>query len=169
MSRQPASPVAHVGGRPIVLPRLSRVMPAVPRPQPARPVTRETAVPRTPSRRPAPRWRMADTAFRLTSLAFALSVLAITGAIAVELFVRSAPARRAFGWSFLWTSVWDPVFSKFGALPFIYGTLATTAIAGRRCHPGDRSDTIFGLPRSWRFFSCGRRHREVSRFQVVTE
>jgi len=129
MSRQPASPVAHVGGHPIVLPRLSRVMPAVPRPQPARPVTRETAVPRTSSRRPAPRWRMADTAFRLTSTAFALSVLAITGAIAVELFVRSAPARRAFGWSFLWTGVWDPVFSKFGALPFIYGTLATTAIA----------------------------------------
>src|SRR5437867_1414797 len=129
MSRQPASPVAHVGGRPIVLPRLSRVMPAVPRPQPARPVPRETAVPRTPSRRPAPRWRMADTAFRLTSLAFALSVLVITGAIAIELFVRSAPARHAFGWSFLWTGVWDPVFSNFGALPFIYGTLATTAIA----------------------------------------
>jgi len=86
-------------------------------------------VQRAPSRRLAPRWRMADTAFRLTALAFALSVLAITGTIAVELFVRSAPARRAFGWSFLWTGVWDPVFSKFGALPFIYGTLATTAIA----------------------------------------
>src|SRR5262249_47346971 len=66
---------------------------------------------------------------RLTALAFALSVLAITGGIAVELFVQCAPARHAFGWSFLWTSVWDPVFSKFGALPFIYGTLATTAIA----------------------------------------
>ncbi len=128
MSRTPASPIAHVGARPVVLPRPSRATPAVPRPQPPRPVTREAAVQRAPSRRLAPRWRMADTAFRLTALAFALSVLAITGTIAVELFVRSAPARRAFGWSFLWTGVWDPVFSKFGALPFIYGTLATTAI-----------------------------------------
>src|SRR2546426_987296 len=38
-------------------------------------------------------------------------------------------ARAAFGWSFLWTSTWDPVALRFGALPFIYGTLATTAIA----------------------------------------
>ncbi len=75
------------------------------------------------------RRRLADGAFRLTSLAFALSVLVITGAIAIELFVRSAPARHAFGWSFLSTSTWDPVFSHFGALPFIYGTLATTFIA----------------------------------------
>ena len=42
---------------------------------------------------------------------------------------RSALARAAFGWSFLWTSTWDPVALRFGALPFIYGTLATTAIA----------------------------------------
>jgi phosphate transport system permease protein len=34
-----------------------------------------------------------------------------------------------FGWTFLWTSTWDPVFLKFGALPFIYGTLASSAIA----------------------------------------
>ncbi len=128
MSRMPASPMAHAGRRAIAFPRLSPATPAVARPQPP-PITRETVVPRTPSRRRAPRWRLADTAFRVTALGFALSVLAITGAIAVELFVQSAAARHAFGWSFLWTSVWDPVFSKFGALPFIYGTLATTAIA----------------------------------------
>ena len=128
MSRMPASPMAHAGRRAIAFPRLSPATPGVARPQPP-PITRETVVPRTRSRRPAPRWRLADTAFRVTALGFALSVLAITGAIAVELFVQSAAARHAFGWSFLWTSVWDPVFSKFGALPFIYGTLATTAIA----------------------------------------
>ena len=119
----------QVRERPLILPRLPGVRPTVPRAQPRSPITPDAAVRRTPSRRPAARWRMADTAFRLTALTFALSVLAITGAIAIELFVRSAPARSAFGWSFLWTSVWDPVFSKFGALPFIYGTLATTAIA----------------------------------------
>src|SRR5439155_894420 len=62
-------------------------------------------------------------------LAFALSVIAIAGTIAVVLLRRSALARAAFGWSFLWTSTWDPVALRFGALPFIYGTLATTAIA----------------------------------------
>ncbi len=30
---------------------------------------------------------------------------------------------------FLWTSVWDPVFDNFGALPFIYGTLVTAAVS----------------------------------------
>jgi len=128
VSRMPASSMANAGRRAIAFPRLSPATPGVARPQPP-PITRETVVPRTRSRRPAPRWRLADTAFRVTALGFALSVLAITGAIAVELFVQSAAARHAFGWSFLWTSVWDPVFSKFGALPFIYGTLATTAIA----------------------------------------
>jgi len=129
MRGEPISSVADVRERPLILPRLPVVRPATRGAEPRTGVTPEAAVPRTPSRRPAARWRMADTAFRLTALAFALSVLAITGAIAIELFVRSAPARSAFGWSFLWTSVWDPVFSNFGALPFIYGTLATTAIA----------------------------------------
>jgi phosphate transport system permease protein len=36
---------------------------------------------------------------------------------------------RAFGPSFLWGQTWDPVREIFGALPFIYGTLATSAIA----------------------------------------
>src|SRR5256884_160171 len=73
--------------------------------------------------------RLGDPAFRALSLAFALSVIAIAGTIAVVLLRRSALARAAFGWSFLWTSTWDPVALRFGALPFIYGTLATTAIA----------------------------------------
>jgi phosphate transport system permease protein len=70
-----------------------------------------------------------DVVFRSLSLAFALSVIAIAGTIAVVLFRQSALARAAFGWRFLWTSSWDPVALRFGALPFVYGTLATTAIA----------------------------------------
>jgi phosphate transport system permease protein len=75
------------------------------------------------------RFRYADPLFRGLTLAFALAVLAIAGTIATVLFIKSGPARSAFGWSFLWESTWDPVALKFGALPFIYGTLATTAIA----------------------------------------
>ncbi len=73
--------------------------------------------------------RLGDVVFRSISLGFALSVIAIAGTIFVVLFRQSAPARAAFGFRFLWTSSWDPVALRFGALPFIYGTLATTAIA----------------------------------------
>ena len=77
----------------------------------------------------AVRRRLGDPLFRLLSLLFALSVIGIAATIAVVLFRDSAPARAAFGWSFLWTSTWDPVALRFGALPFVYGTLASTAIA----------------------------------------
>jgi phosphate transport system permease protein len=36
---------------------------------------------------------------------------------------------RRFGWHFLVTSTWDPVNKQFGALPFIFGTLVSSAIA----------------------------------------
>ncbi len=80
-------------------------------------------------RRHVRRFRFADPLFRGVTLAFALSVLAISGTIATVLYLNSAQARATFGWSFLTESTWDPVGLHFGALPFIYGTLATTVIA----------------------------------------
>ena len=73
--------------------------------------------------------RVGDFLLRTGSLGLALSVLAITATIATVLFVQSRQARLAFGWPFLWTSVWDPVALRFGALPFIYGTVMTTLLA----------------------------------------
>ncbi len=73
--------------------------------------------------------RFGDPVFRGISLAFALSVFAITALIAASLLKNSWSAVQTFGWSFLWTSTWDPVFLNFGALPFIYGTLASSALA----------------------------------------
>jgi len=73
--------------------------------------------------------RAGDAIFRLATLGLALSVFAIAAIIGWVLWFKSAPARAVFGWSFLWSSTWDPVFLKFGALPFIFGTLATSAIA----------------------------------------
>ena len=67
--------------------------------------------------------------FRGVAFAFALSVFAITATVGLELWTQSAQARATFGWSFLWTSVWDPVALHFGALPFIYGTLVSSLIA----------------------------------------
>lgn len=65
----------------------------------------------------------------VVTLTCALSIVAITALLFYELFLKSEIARQKFGWSFLWTSTWDPVAGVFGALPFIYGTLVTSALA----------------------------------------
>ena len=70
-----------------------------------------------------------DSIFRNLTLIFALSILAIAAAIAWQLFKNSSLSRHAFGWSFLAKQIWDPVKENYGALPFIYGTLVSSAIA----------------------------------------
>jgi phosphate transport system permease protein len=69
-----------------------------------------------------------DEIARLVTLVFALMTVVITGMIVVQLWLNSAESRHAFGWRFFISQEWDPVFSKFGALPFIYGTLVTSAL-----------------------------------------
>jgi phosphate transport system permease protein len=98
------------------------------------PAARGRAHPMTASSRRAripyrSRWPYADRLFEGGLLTIALSVIGVTGIVAAVLWRSSALARDRFGWSFLWTSDWNPVASSFGALPFVYGTLATSAIA----------------------------------------
>jgi len=50
-------------------------------------------------------------------------------AIVLVLAVQSAPAVTRFGPGFLFGTSWNPVTLEFGALPFIVGTLASSAIA----------------------------------------
>ena len=69
-----------------------------------------------------------EIAYGITFLS-ALSVLLITALLVFELYKNSAVSRHKFGWSFLFTSTWDPVAGQFGALPFVYGTLVTSALA----------------------------------------
>jgi phosphate transport system permease protein len=52
----------------------------------------------------------------------------LTVLLAYELWANSALSRMQFGWSFLFNSTWDPIAGRFGALPFIYGTVTTTAL-----------------------------------------
>ena len=75
------------------------------------------------------RLRDGDEIARLITFLFAASVVLITVLLVYELWQGSALPRHKFGLSFLRTSVWDPVFDQFGALPFIYGTLVTSAVA----------------------------------------
>jgi len=57
------------------------------------------------------------------------SVILLTVGLVVSLTWESWPAIHTFGWRFLVTSTWDPVAGSFGALPFIYGTLVSSALA----------------------------------------
>jgi len=67
--------------------------------------------------------------------ASAAAVLALTFLLAFELWDHSMLSRLKFGWGFLFSSTWDPIAGQFGALPFIYGTVSTTALA-----------LLFGVP-----------------------
>jgi phosphate transport system permease protein len=69
-----------------------------------------------------------DRAFKGLTLVMALSVFVLIILIGYELAHGSSAAIRQFGWHFLTSSDWDPVNEKFGAVPFIFGTLVTSAI-----------------------------------------
>jgi phosphate transport system permease protein len=56
-------------------------------------------------------------------------VFAVVAIIVFELARGAGPALHAFGWGFLTGTDWDPVAEKFGALPYLYGTLLSSALA----------------------------------------
>jgi phosphate transport system permease protein len=75
------------------------------------------------------RLREGDEIARLVTFLFAASVVLITVLLVFELWQGSSLSRHKFGFGFFHTSVWDPIFDQFGALPFIYGTLVTAAVS----------------------------------------
>jgi phosphate transport system permease protein len=70
-----------------------------------------------------------DSVARLIALMFAAIVLLIAVILVYVLWQQSAASRHSLGWSFLFSTEWDPVTQKFGALPFIYGTVVTSVLA----------------------------------------
>src|SRR3974390_1433341 len=70
-----------------------------------------------------------DRAFYWLTLLMALSVFVLIVLIGYELAHGSQLALRKFGWRFLFSTDWDPVSEQFGALPFIFGTLVSSALA----------------------------------------
>src|ERR1700687_3566318 len=62
-------------------------------------------------------------------LVCALSIFAIVFFIFIILVSRSKLSLITFGWRFFARQAWDPVAGDFGALSFIFGTLATSLIA----------------------------------------
>ena len=70
-----------------------------------------------------------DTILRIALAAAALFVIIIVAGLAAELYLGSAQSIFKFGPSFLVGSKWQPSNNVFNALPFVYGTLLTSAIA----------------------------------------
>jgi phosphate transport system permease protein len=75
------------------------------------------------------RLKHGDEIAHVITLMFAAGILLITSMLVYELWVNSHLSRTKFGWMFFWTRVWDPIFDNYGAAPFIYGTLITSAVA----------------------------------------
>ena len=74
-------------------------------------------------------WRHGDGPFNASLVVAVALVVGLLVVCAAVLWMDSALSREAFGLQFLVTTVWDPVAQVFGALPFIYGTLITSALA----------------------------------------
>src|ERR1700722_10703398 len=70
-----------------------------------------------------------DRIFKFAMLLCGLAVLGTLVLIVVELMLRSGPSWHAFGFKFFAGHDWDPVSEKFGALPFVYGTLVSSFLA----------------------------------------
>ena len=71
-----------------------------------------------------------DRVWAVVTTLLGCSVLAVAGLVILELGTKSGLAWKTLGvGSFLSSSDWDPVSGKFGAWPFVYGTLVTSAIA----------------------------------------
>ena len=75
------------------------------------------------------RLRSGDEIAHIITLVFAVVVFGITALLLYQLWIQSMLSRQKFGWMFFITHVWNPLSGQFGALPFIYGTLVTSAIA----------------------------------------
>ena len=75
------------------------------------------------------RFKGGDEIAHLITLIAAAGILLLTILLVMELWRTSYLSRSKFGWMFFWTKVWDANFDDFGAAPFIYGTLVTSAVA----------------------------------------
>ena len=77
----------------------------------------------------SPTGNTGDAVFRVLMLLIALLMVGVVIAMVVALAAESMLSIRTFGFGFLKGRTWDPIQGHFGALPFIYGTVASSLIA----------------------------------------
>jgi phosphate transport system permease protein len=73
--------------------------------------------------------RWPDISFRWLALLAAITIGVLIALVGWELYRGSRLAIGQFGPAFLVRSTWNPVTDQYGAWPFIYGTLVSSAIA----------------------------------------
>jgi phosphate transport system permease protein len=73
--------------------------------------------------------RLGDRIFKGITFGFALLIATLVILIVIQMARNSQLSFAKFGLSFLWGSSWNPVAEEFGALPFVYGTAASSVIA----------------------------------------
>lgn len=83
----------------------------------------------TPSIKHARSGPLADQLFGWVAKGCALLTLGLLLAILTSLTISAWPAIQKYGFSFLTSTVWDPVQEEFGGFVMIYGTIATSIIA----------------------------------------
>src|SRR6202140_4088902 len=109
--------------------------PAFPRPDMPGPQPIEgTKVTSVPAHRAAPSLQVSggevpDRIFKSAMTVCGLAVLGVLVLIVYELIEGSGLSWHAFGFKFFAGSDWNPVSVRFGALPFIYGTLVSSFLA----------------------------------------
>ncbi|MCX6141721.1 MAG: phosphate ABC transporter permease subunit PstC [Ignavibacteriales bacterium] len=77
----------------------------------------------------SPKHNLGDVLFKYTTMIFAVIVMSLILLMGFEMYEDSKPAIMKFGWGFLTGTTWDPVREAYGALPFIFGTVVSSAIA----------------------------------------
>lgn len=75
------------------------------------------------------RKKLSDLFFENITLVFALLIIILVLVIIYEMFSDSEASRGQYGFGFIFSSDWNPVKDKFGALTFIYGTIISSIIA----------------------------------------
>lgn len=73
--------------------------------------------------------RFGDPVFAFVVLAAAIAIPVLVVVMIYTLIGSSQISIQRFGLAFLWSSEWDPVKQRFGALPFIYGTVVSSVVA----------------------------------------
>jgi phosphate transport system permease protein len=77
----------------------------------------------------APTGNMGDAVFRGALFLVALLLILLLATMIAAMASSSTPSLKHFGLSFLTGREWNPIAGRFGALPFIYGTVASSLIA----------------------------------------
>ncbi|MBK8996401.1 MAG: phosphate ABC transporter permease subunit PstC [Myxococcales bacterium] len=76
-----------------------------------------------------PEVNLGDFLFRGVASLFAMAIVLVLAAMALEMWTAARPSIEHSGWRFIVGRDWDPVRDSFGALPFIYGTLVSSLLA----------------------------------------